>query len=207
MSHQRRSLLGRRSFLRHSLYGAAGLSVLSTSAGCGPSAAALLPPTVEEPPGLAPVATLSTWGEAGAPLVVRGRIFKSDGRTPVEGATLYVYHTDARGLYSEKDGNGGPPQPRIKGYIRTDREGGYEFRTSRPGSYPGSRIPQHIHAKVSGAGSAEQWIDEYWFEDDPFITASMREKFKDHGNFSPILKLARDRDGVFRAVRDIRFKG
>lgn len=206
MSHQRSSLLGRRRFLRHGLYGAAGLSVLYTSAGCGRSAAALLPPTIEEPSGLAPVTTLSTWGEAGAPLVVRGHLLAADGRTPIEGATLYVYHTDARGLYSERDGTGGPPQPRIKGSVRTAKAGFYEFRTSRPGSYPGSRIPQHIHAKVSGAGFAEQWIDEYWFDDDPFVTTSMREKFIDHGRFTPILKLTRDRDGVFRAVRDIRLK-
>jgi protocatechuate 3,4-dioxygenase beta subunit len=165
-----------------------------------------MPPAGEEPSGITSVATLSTWGEAGAPLVVRGRVFAADGKTPVEGLTLYVYHTDARGLYSDRDGNGGPPDPRIKGYVRTDREGAYEFRTTRPASYPGGRIQQHIHAKLSGPKLPEQWVDEYWFDDDPFVTDSMREKFKDHGPFSPILKLTRDRDGVFRATRDIRIK-
>jgi protocatechuate 3,4-dioxygenase beta subunit len=205
MAHHNRSLLGRRSFLRRSLYGAAGLSVIYASAGCDRSSAALVPPTPEEPSVLASVATLSTWGEAGPPLVVRGRIYAADGKTPAAGVTLYVYHTDARGLYSE-NATAGPPDPRIKGYVRTDKTGAYEFRTSRPASYPDSRIQQHIHAKISGAGFPEQGIDEYWFDDDPFVTASMREKFKDHGSFSPILKLTRDRDGVFNGARDIRIK-
>lgn len=200
-----RSLLGRRSFLRRSLYGAAGLSVIYASAGCGRSNAALLPAPAEEPSGLSSVATLSTWGEAGPPLVVRGRVYAADGKTPVEGVTLYVYHTDARGLYSE-NATAGPPDPRIKGYVRTDKAGAYEFRTSRPASYPGSRIQQHIHAKLSGAGYPEQGVDEYWFDDDPFVTASMRERFKDQGHFSSILKLTRDRDGVFQGVRDLRIK-
>jgi protocatechuate 3,4-dioxygenase, beta subunit len=202
-----RSLLGRRKFLRHSLRGAAGLSFLYAAAGCRRSTAALLPPpdkASEEPGGLAPVAALSAWGEAGAPLVVRGRIYAADGKTPAEGVTLHVYHTDARGLYSEHDGNGQEPQPRIKGSVRTGRDGAYEFRTTRPGAYPGRRNPQHIHAKVYGPEYPERWIDEYWFDDDPLVTASARERFKDHGPFSPILKLTRDRDGVFRAVRDIR---
>ena len=203
MSHHRRSLLGRRSFLRHSLYGAAGLSVLYSAVGCGPSSAALLPPAEETPEAVPSVATLSTWGEAGAPLVVTGHVYAADGKSPVAGATIYLYHTDARGLYSENV-TAGPPQPRIKGYVRTDRDGAYEFRTSRPGSYPGSRNPQHIHAKISGPDIAERYIDEYWFEDDPFVTDEMREKFKGHGKFSPILKLTRDAAGVFRAKRDIR---
>ena len=115
MAHHNRSLLGRRSFLRHGLSGAAGLSILYSAAGCGPSAAALLPPPGEEPSGLPSVATLSTWGEAGAPLVVRGRVFAADGKAPVVGLTLYVYHTDARGFYSENDGNG--REPRRSGWV------------------------------------------------------------------------------------------
>src|SRR5918998_5364660 len=106
------------------------------------------------------------------------RFFDADGKTPVEGVTLHVYHTDARGLYSEKDGQGGPPDPRLKGSMKTDGDGRYEFRTIRPASYPNSRNPQHIHAKVYGAGYAERWIPEYWFDDDPLIDAATREKHK-----------------------------
>ncbi|HEV3468156.1 MAG TPA: hypothetical protein VG148_02470 [Pyrinomonadaceae bacterium] len=205
---QNRTRPGRRDFLRHSLFGAAGLAALYGLAGCGSrgSSAALGPPAEAEgePKDISSRAVLSAWGEAGAPLVVSGRVFAPDGRTPVEGVTLYVYHTDARGLYSESDGNGQEPQPRIKGWVRTDREGRYEFQTTRPGPYPRRRDPAHIHAKAYGAGYAERWLDDYWFDDDPLVTADMRAPYKDSGSFSPILKSAPSADGVIRCTRDLR---
>lgn len=209
MTQRNQRRLGRRGFLRHGLFGAAGLTALYGLAGCGSrqSSAALLPaaaPAAGEPKEISSITALPAWGEAGVPLVVSGRVFAADGRTPVEGLTLYVYHTDARGLYSEQDGNGREPQPRIKGWVRTDREGRYEFRTTRPGSYPRGRIPAHIHAKASGAGYAERWVAEYWFEDDPFVTAEMRAPFKDLGPFSPVMKITRAPDGGMRCVRDLR---
>lgn len=203
MTHHARNLLGRRGFLRRGLYGAAGLSVLYASAGCDRSAAALLPPPGEGVETIPSVATLSGWGEPGAPLVVRGRVLRPDGKTPAEAVTLFLYHTDARGLYSEPR-SGQEPDPRIKGYVRTNREGFYEFRTTRPGAYPGRRNPQHIHVKVSGPNLPERYIADYLFEDDPLVEASTREKYKDHGAFSPVLRLTRDADGLFRATRDIR---
>ena len=209
---QNRRLDGRRGFLRHGLFGAAGLATLYGLAGCGSreSSAALLPPSPAagegEPKNIPSRAVLSTWGEAGAPLVVSGRVFAADGVTPIEGVTLYVYHTDARGYYSELDGNGQEPRPRIKGWVRTDREGRYEFQTTRPAPYPRGRNPAHIHAKAYGAGYPEQWIHEYWFEDDPLVTAEMRAPFKDLGSFSPVLKVTRDAAGLIRCVRDIRLE-
>lgn len=206
MSQHTQRRLARRNFLRHGLLGLTGLSVVHGLAGCGRGAAALMPPAANEggPEEVSSRAALSVWGEPGVPLVVSGRVFAADGRTPVEGVTLYVYHTDARGLYSEADGNGQEPQPRIKGRVRTDREGRYEFRTTRPGAYPGRRNPAHIHVKASGAGYAERWIDEYWFDDDPLVTADMRARYTDLGTFSPILKPTRERDGALKCVRDIR---
>jgi protocatechuate 3,4-dioxygenase, beta subunit len=209
MKQQKRRRIGRRSFLRHGLFGALGGAALYGLAGCGSpqSSAARVPtPAASEggPEGVASRALLSTWGEAGVPLVVSGRVFAADGRTPVEGVTLYVYHTDARGLYSELDGNGQEPQPRIKGWVRSDREGRYEFQTTRPGAYPGRRNPAHIHAKASGAGYTERWLEEYWFEDDTLVTAEMRARHEDLGTFSPVMKITRDAGGVVRCVRDIR---
>jgi protocatechuate 3,4-dioxygenase, beta subunit len=38
--------------------------------------------------------------------------------------------------------------------LRTHWEGRYSFRTIRPGSYPGTRVPQHIHYEVTAEGQA-----------------------------------------------------
>ena len=209
MSGREVRFFDRRLFLRGAGAALAGIPALSfTAAGCGgsPRAPARSAPGEEGPAGLSWSTVLIPAGEPGTPLLVSGRIFAADGKTPAAGVTLHVYHTDARGLYSEKDGQGGPPDPRLKGWMKTDRDGRYEFRTIRPASYPGTRNPQHIHARVYGAGYAERWIPEYWFDDDPLVTAEMRERYAGLGTFSPIASAKRGADGVFACVRDIRLE-
>lgn len=142
--------------------------------------------------------------EPGEPLIISGTIYAPDGRKPMEGISLYVYQTDATGRYSTSGGeNRGT---RIHGLMRTNAEGHYEFRTIKPGSYPQSRNPAHIHAYVSGPGYPEYWIDEYHFDDGPFVTNEMRGRFGGKGTFSSILKPVRGSDGILRAVRDIKIE-
>ncbi|PWT95400.1 MAG: protocatechuate 3,4-dioxygenase [Blastocatellia bacterium] len=156
--------------------------------------------------------TVGTWraqiaadNEPGERLVVSGRIFAPDGSTPMEGITLYVYQTDATGIYSATT-PGDNRNTRLHGSMKTNSEGRYEFHTIKPGSYPGRKIPAHIHAYVSGPGYPEYWIDEYWFEGDPFITDADRRKVEAPQTFSPILKLTRSSDGVLHGVRDIKIE-
>lgn len=209
MSEREVRFFDRRLFLRGAGAALVGIPALSlTAVGCGRSPRALAGSNVEEKEaaGLSWKTVLTPTGEPGAPMIVSGRIYAADGKTPVEGVTLHVYHTDARGLYSEKDGQGGPPDPRLKGSMKTDGDGRYEFRSIRPASYPGTRNPQHIHAKVFGAGYAERWIPEYWFDDDPLITDDLRARYKGLGTFSPIVTPRRGADGVYVCVRDIKLE-
>jgi len=143
--------------------------------------------------------------EPGAPLIISGKIYAPDGRTPLEGINLFVYQTDATGVYSTESTGGDNRNTRIHGLVRSGADGRYEFRTIKPGSYPASRNPAHIHAFVSGPGYPEYWIDEYHFSDDPFVTDEMRSK-AGQGSFSSILTLTRGADGILRGVRDIRIE-
>jgi protocatechuate 3,4-dioxygenase beta subunit len=143
--------------------------------------------------------------EPGQPLIVSGTIYSPDGRTPLEGITLYVYQTDATGRYSTSGGDN--RNTRIHGQMKTNAQGRYEFRTIRPASYPGTRNPAHIHAYVSGPGYPEYWIDEYHFDDDPLITNEMRQRVVGlTANFSPIVKTTKGNDGLLRATRDIKIE-
>ena len=142
--------------------------------------------------------------EPGEPLIVSGTIYSPDGKQPLPGITLYVYQTDANGRYSTSGGDN--RGTRIHGVMRTDAQGRYEFRTIKPGSYPNTRNPAHIHAYVSGPGYPEYWIDEYLFTDDPFVKDDAKEKAKGQGAFSPILTVTRGGDGILHAVRDIRIE-
>lgn len=203
-------LIGRRLFLRRSAVAAAGLAAMPVALlGCtggGRATRASASATGEGSP--APEATgwsarITTDKEAGEALVVSGTIYAADGKTPLEGATIFVYHTDARGLYS--DASGEPREvARLRGRMLTGKDGRYEFRTIKPASYPGGTNPAHIHASVKGPRLAERWITDYWFEDDPILPRAQRERYNGLGTFSPVLKLARGSDGVLSGVRDLK---
>jgi len=142
--------------------------------------------------------------ESGEPLIVSGTIYSPDGKKPLPAITLYVYQTDVTGRYSTSGGDN--RGTRIHGLMKTNAEGRYEFRTIKPGSYPNSRNPAHIHAYVSGPDYPEYWIDEYLFADDPFIKDEDKQKAGSQGSFSHILSLTRGSDGILRAVRDIKIE-
>ena len=63
--------------------------------------------------------------------------------------------------------------PRLKVYLRADAKGAWSFETIRPGSYPNSKAPGHIHFEVSASGYARK-VFEIVFEGDPLVTAQMR---------------------------------
>jgi protocatechuate 3,4-dioxygenase beta subunit len=144
--------------------------------------------------------------EPGAALLLSGTIFQPDGVTPAKGIALYVYHTDIKGYYGNEGGNRQTQKPRLRGWMRTGDDGRYEFRTIRPGSYPGTSAPQHIHTTLSGPGYPEYWIDSYLFEDDPYLVASHRSTLSGRGGFQPIITLKRDEQGVLRGVRNIKLQ-
>ena len=116
--------------------------------------------------------TVSPQSEPGEALVISGVVFQADGRTPLRGASVYVYQTDARGYYAADDARASN-NPRLRGYLRTDAQGRYEYRTVRPGSYPGTRNPGHIHYHVSAPGYRER-VFEIVFEGDSLIPEQWR---------------------------------
>src|SRR5687767_12438656 len=70
-------------------------------------------------------------GEPGVPLLLIGTVFAADGRTPLAGYRLHVYHTDADGLYSKPDNDA--RRARLRGVVVTDAQGRYALRTILPG--------------------------------------------------------------------------
>jgi protocatechuate 3,4-dioxygenase beta subunit len=64
--------------------------------------------------------------------------------------------------------------PRLKIFLRSDAKGTWSFDTVRPGSYPNSKAPAHIHFEVSAKGYANRFV-EIVFEGDPYVTPDMRK--------------------------------
>src|SRR5262245_1039971 len=119
--------------------------------------------------------------EPGTPLVVRGVIQDSD-KKPLAGALLYAYHTSAKGWYSDRaphfrgDGQGGDVgHARLFGYVRTDDQGHFVLKTIRPGGYPESELPEHIHWHVT-IGDKNVAGGEILFDDDARLSAEERQK-------------------------------
>jgi len=200
--------LNRRDFLQFASKAAIVLPLAGLGAqlsGCGRDASlSAQPPAARSNTNVPWNISIVSATEPGEPLIVSGVIYAPDGHTPLEGMSLWVYHTDATGNYSRLSESGGDNRnTRLHGLMQTNHEGRYEFRTIKPAPYPGHTNPAHIHAYVSGPGYPEYWIDEYLFEGDPFITEEMRQKLPGKGSLSSILKLTRGSDGVLRGVRDI----
>src|SRR5687768_9401609 len=128
--------------------------------------------SVHEAPANAPAtARLTPSSEPGLPLTVSGVVVGADG-APVSGASLYVYQTDHEGYYGVKPASDNR-NPRLKLFLRSDAQGRWAFETVKPGSYPNSRVPPHIHFEVAAKGRGSQ-IFEIVFEGDAFVTAEMR---------------------------------
>lgn len=141
--------------------------------------------------------------EPGEQMEISGVIYKSDGKTPAPDVILYVYHTDAKGLYSPApDATGNARRHgHLRGWMKTNSRGEYKFTSIRPVSYPESRNPQHIHPILKEPDTNEYWIDEYIFEDDPFVTKEHRARLRNAGG-SGLIRLTRQ-NGVWVGRRDI----
>jgi protocatechuate 3,4-dioxygenase beta subunit len=117
----------------------------------------------------------------GEPVIVRGRVL-APGGIPIPGASLDVWQSDAEGRYdlqmADLDGMA------LRGVFRTDREGGFNFRTIKPSYYPipydgpvGQMLiamgrhpyrPAHIHFIVSAPGY-KPVTTELFAEGDPYL--------------------------------------
>lgn len=145
--------------------------------------------------------TITTKEEPGERLTVSGIVFGADGKTPLSNASVYVYHTDATGRYTPgaTDDN---RNPRLRGYLRTDAQGRYEYSTIKPAPYPGDGPPAHIHYHVNAPGYRER-VFEIVFEGDPKISNNIRASAAQTDSAFSIRKLTRTAQGVWHCTQDV----
>jgi protocatechuate 3,4-dioxygenase, beta subunit len=112
----------------------------------------------------------------GERIIVYGSVLDERGRG-VPGTLVEVWQANAGGRYRhKKESYIAPLDPNFAGCGRviTDAEGGYAFRTIKPGPYPWPNGPNdwrpaHIHFSVFGHGFAQRLITQMYFEGDPLI--------------------------------------
>jgi protocatechuate 3,4-dioxygenase beta subunit len=147
--------------------------------------------------------TLPGFSEPGPKMLISGIIYKADGKTPAKDVVLYIYHTDQEGKYVNKnnDTGWGRRHGYIRGWMKTTEKGQYRFYTLKPASYPNTRAVKHIHPVIKEPGMNEYWIDEFVFDDDPFLTPAIRKEHQQRGG-DGVIKL-KNENGMLVGERNI----
>jgi protocatechuate 3,4-dioxygenase beta subunit len=159
----------------------------------------------ENPPAaLSAESRIAPVSEPGEPLVITGTVFDGSGTKPVPGVVVFAYQTDAKGLYTP---SGAARPPRLRGWVRTDAQGRYAFRTIKPGPYPGGGVPAHVHFVLSGAGHPRQEAEELRFEGGEYLTPEITEASRRAGRFGGVRPLVKGADGVWRCTFDLKLRG
>jgi catechol 1,2-dioxygenase len=102
--------------------------------------------------------------EPGERVTVSGVVYGPDCKTPLAGAIVDVWHADASGQYHTET-----TTYRLRGQMKTDAKGRYQFDTIRPGHY--DKRPRHYHLIVSSAGHVPLTTQIY-FLGDPYLGAN-----------------------------------
>ncbi len=152
---------------------------------------------------LAPSRIVITQPQKGEqPLLVEGQVVEADGKTPAADIVVYVFHTDASGVYNAKHG----APPRLRGWVRTDAQGRYAYRTIRPAPYPGGGDAAHVHTQLWSYVVPAQWGTSLLFADDPQLPVTDRLRSATLGRFGYVCAPSRDAQGVQRCRHDLRLK-
>ena len=140
-------------------------------------------------------AVVADASERGERMAVTGRVIDKATGKALSGVEVYVYQTDAKGIYGDS-----PRTPRLKATMYTRNDGTYEFVSIRPGSYPNEKILAHVHYVVYADGYKE-WQGELVFEDDPLLTPERRKEVEKDPSML-LRPITRDR-GIWHVSADV----
>lgn len=128
-----------------------------------------------------PLGSVLAAGTEGERLHVSGQVTSADG-TPLAGALLDIWHSDAEGFYDVQRAEG--PVPELRAVFRTDAEGRFHFWTTTPTAYPvptdgpvGAMLeatgrhpmrPAHVHFMISAPGH-ETLVTHVFAEGDEYL--------------------------------------
>jgi protocatechuate 3,4-dioxygenase, beta subunit len=143
------------------------------------------------PKNISSVDTSAGWKEKGQKLLVTGKVYKIDGKTPAPNIIIYYWHTDNNGYYSptkemdEKAKRHG----HIRGWVKTDENGNYSIYTIKPAPYTNDNISAHIHTSIKEPDiDNEYYLDDFIFDDDKLLTSEKRKALENRGG-SGILRV------------------
>jgi protocatechuate 3,4-dioxygenase, beta subunit len=138
--------------------------------------------------------TLPDFADSGTKIKLTGIIYQPDGTTPASDVILYIYHTNAAGVYPTRSNETDWSRRHgyIRGWIKTGKDGRYTFYTLRPGQYPNRAAPIHIHATILEPNGRYYYLNDYHFKDDPSLSAEATAQTSLRGGDNWVLTLERE---------------
>jgi protocatechuate 3,4-dioxygenase, beta subunit len=139
--------------------------------------------------------TSAGWTEKGQKLLVTGKIYKIDGKTPAPNVIIYYWQTDNNGYYSPTKNidENTKRHGHIRGWVKSDKNGNYAIYTIKPAPYPNDNIPAHIHTSIKESNiENEYYIDEFIFDDDKLLTSEKRKALENRGGSGILRVLLKD---------------
>lgn len=132
---------------------------------------------IQMPDTISPEDTSIGWIEGKQKLIVTGKVFQFDGKTPAPEVIIYYWHTDDNGLYTSNKQT--PKQAKehgkLRGWVKSDKNGNYTIKTSRPAAYPNDNIPQHIHLSIQEPSVNNEYYADLYFDDDPLYLSHKKK--------------------------------
>jgi protocatechuate 3,4-dioxygenase beta subunit len=105
-------------------------------------------------------------GTKGETLYFSGTIFGKDGKSPVNGALVEIWHCNEDGVYDNTSDN-----YVYRAAAKTSAKGKYEFKTIMPVPYAAGQTtirPAHIHMRISANG-VQDLVTQIYFKGDKYI--------------------------------------
>ena len=105
----------------------------------------------------------------GTPIILKGYIFKEDGKTPINNALVEIWHCDENEVYDNAT-----DEYKYRGGQKTKADGKYEFKSILPVPYKAdpkdesSWRPAHIHMRVS-VPNQQDLITQLYFKDGKYV--------------------------------------
>lgn len=129
------------------------------------------------------------WERGGQRLIVHGKVKNRDGSAASE-VEIFYWHTNESGKYELPEKLIDSPDYKYPhGWIKTDERGEFQILTIRPGAYPDSNIPAHIHLFVKEPDLLNAYyVDDLVFDDDHLLNTKYRRAMENRGG-SGVLRL------------------
>lgn len=136
------------------------------------------------------------WKEGNQKLILTGKVYELDGKTPASDVIIYYWHTDDNGLYSSDDQTpkDAKEHGRLRGWVKSDKNGNYKIFTSRPAAYPDDEIPEHIHLLIKEPDINDAYYADLYFDDDPLYLKHKKKYGKIDRAGTEILRVVLDGD-------------